>query len=164
MKLRRWHISTLIWLISISSSLRTFASSESPNLTELQSGWRMISARNVRGADSLSSQPCFDSSNWYTVRKMPATVLQVLQENGVYKNLYFGMNLATPKDLWKQDWWYRTTFTAPAGWDVYSLIFKGINYRADIWLNGHKVANSQTALRLYSSFTFNVTDFILPDG
>src|SRR6266516_1564318 len=66
---------------------------------------------------------------------MPATVLEILQENGVYKNLYFGMNLATPKDLWKQDWWYRTTFTAPAGRDVFSLIFKGINYRADIWLD-----------------------------
>ena len=164
MKLRRWHISTLIWLISISSSLRTFASSESPNLTELQSGWRMISARNVSADDSLISQPGFDSSQWYTVRKMPATVLQVLQENGVYKNLYFGMNLATPKHLWKQDWWYRTTFTAPAGRDVYSLIFKGINYRADIWLNGHKVANRRTVVGMYDSFEFNVTEFIVPGG
>src|SRR5438128_11927375 len=124
----------------------------------------MISARNVSADDSLISQPGFDSSNWYTVRKMPATVLQVLQENGVYKNLYFGMNLATPKDLWKQDWWYRTTFTAPAGRDVFSLIFKGINYRADIWLNGHKVANRRTVVGMYDSFEFNVTEFIIPGG
>ncbi len=124
----------------------------------------MISARNVSADDSLISQPGFDSSNWYTVRKMPATVLQVLQENGVYKNLYFGMNLATPKDLWKQDWWYRTTFTAPAGRDVFSLIFKGINYRADIWLNGHKVANRATVVGMYDSFEFNVTQFIIPGG
>src|SRR5207244_8420655 len=115
MKLRRWHSSTLTSLISISSSLRTFASSESPNLTELQTGWRMISARNVSADDSLVSLPGFDSSQWYTVQRMPATVLEILQENGVYKELYFGLNLATPKDLWKQDWWYRTTFTAPAG-------------------------------------------------
>src|SRR5437870_5700662 len=164
MKLRRWHISTLIWLISISWSPRTFASSESPNLTELQSGWRMISAKNISVDDSLISQPGFDSSQWYTVQRMPATVLQILQENGVYKNLYFGMNLATPKDLWKQDWWYRTTFTAPAGRDVYSLIFKGINYRADIWLNGHKVANRATVVGMYDSFEFNVTQFIIPGG
>ncbi len=124
----------------------------------------MISARNVSADDSLISQPGFDSSQWYTVRKMPATVLQVLQENGVYKNLYFGMNLATPKHLWKQDWWYRTTFTAPAGRDVYSLIFKGINYRADIWLNGHKVANRRTVVGMYDSFEFNVTEFIVPGG
>ena len=124
----------------------------------------MISARNVSADDSLVSLPGFDSSQWYTVRKMPATVLHVLQENGVYKNLYFGMNLATPKDLWKQDWWYRTTFTAPAGRDVFSLIFKGINYRADIWLNGHKVANRQTVVGMYDSFEFNVTEFIVPGG
>ena len=92
------------------------------------------------------SQAGFDASHWYTAQHMPATVLQILQENGVYKNLYYGMNLATPGDLWKQDWWYRTTFTAPAGRDVYSLIFKGINYRADIWLNGHKVANRATVV------------------
>src|SRR5438094_3879353 len=95
---------------------------------------------------------------------MSATVLQVFQENAVYKNLYFGMNLATPKELLKQDWWYRTTFTAPAGRDVYSLILKGINYRADIWLNGHKVANRQTAVGMYDSFEFNVTEFIVPGG
>src|SRR2546429_8942860 len=161
MKLRRWHISTLIWLISISWSPRTFASSESPNLTELQSGWRMISAKNISVDDSLVSQPGFDSSQWYTVQRMPATVLQILQENGVYKNLYFGMNLATPKDLWKQDWWYRTTFTAPSGRDVYSLIFKGINYRADIWLNGHKVATRSQAGGIYNEIEINGAEFLV---
>jgi exo-1,4-beta-D-glucosaminidase len=50
----------------------------------------MISARNVSADDSPVSQSGFDASNWYTVPKMPATVLQVLQENGVYKNLYSG--------------------------------------------------------------------------
>ena len=91
---------------------------------------------------------------------MPATVLQILEENGVYKNLYYGMNLATPGDLWKQDWWYRTTFVAPPGREVYSLIFKGINYRADIWLNGHKVANRAAVVGMYDAFEFNVTEFI----
>src|SRR5437667_11179546 len=103
MKLRRWHISTLIWLISISSSLRPFASSESPNLTELQSGWRMISASNVSADDSLGSLPGFASSQWYTVQRMPATVLEILPETGVYKNLDFGMTLAMPKAPWQQD-------------------------------------------------------------
>ncbi len=95
---------------------------------------------------------------------MPATVLQILQENGVYKDLYFGMNLATPGDLWKQDWWYRTTFTAPPGREVYSLIFKGINYRADIWLNGRRVANRATVVGMYDEFEFNVTEFIVRGG
>jgi len=95
---------------------------------------------------------------------MPATVLQILEENGVYKDLYYGMNLASPGEIWKQDWWYRTTFTAPADRTVYSLIFKGINYRAEVWLNGHKVARRDQAVGMYNDFEFNVTEFIVPGG
>ena len=42
---------------------------------------------------------------------MPATVLQILQEDGVYPNLYFGKNMTdkVPKDLFRQDWWYTST-------------------------------------------------------
>ena len=138
---------------------RSFAS-ESSNLTELASGWRMTSAKNVTGNDAAISEPGYDASRWYPVKHMPATVLQILEENGVYKNLYYGMNLAAPGDLWKQDWWYRTTFVAPPGREVYSLIFKGINYRADIWLNGHKVANRAAVVGMYDAFEFNVTEFI----
>jgi len=143
---------------------QAFSTPESPNLTELQSGWRMTSAKNVNADDSLVSQPSFDASQWYAAQHVPATVLQILQENGVYKNLYYGMNLAAPGDLWKQDWWYRTTFSAPSGREIYSLIFKGINYRADIWLNGHKVANRATVVGMYDEFEFNVTEFIVPGG
>jgi exo-1,4-beta-D-glucosaminidase len=151
-------------LLLILSAVTAFAAPESPNLTELQSGWRMTSAKNVTGDDALVSQSSFDASHWYTAAHMPATVLQVLQENGVYKNLYYGMNLATPGDLWKQDWWYRTTFNAPSGREIYSLIFEGINYRADIWLNGHKVANRATVVGMYDGFELNVTEFIVPGG
>jgi exo-1,4-beta-D-glucosaminidase len=110
---------------------RAFASRQSPNLTELESGWSITSANNISGDEALISQASYDPSRWYAVKHMPATVLQVLEDNGVYKNLYYGMNLTAPGDLWKQDWWYRTTFSAPAGRDLYSLIFKGIDYRAD---------------------------------
>ncbi len=151
-------------LVGVLLPLPAFSASDSPNLTELQNGWRMTSARNVSGDDSMVSQPSFDASHWYSAQHTPATVLQILQENGVYKDLYFGMNLATPGDLWKQDWWYRTAFIAPSGRDVYTLIFKGINYRADIWLNGHKVANRATIVGMYDEFELNVTEFIVPGG
>src|SRR5579862_5711830 len=149
--------------------LFTFASSivnaqESSNLAELGSGWKLISAKNVGVDDSQVSLSTFDASHWYAAQHMPATVLQILQENGIYKDLYYGMNLVKPGDLWKQDWWYRTTFTAPAGREVYSLIFKGINYRADIWLNGHKVADRETVVGMYDEFEFNVTEFVVPGG
>jgi exo-1,4-beta-D-glucosaminidase len=144
---------------------QALASPDAPNLLELQQGWQMSAAKNVSGEDALVSQAGFDASKWYRIQRMPATVLQVLEDNGVYKDLYYGMNLTTPGDLWKQDWWYRAAFSAPAGRTVYSLIFKGINYRADIWLNGHKVASREQAVGMYDRFEFNVTEFIVPgDG
>ena len=153
----------LLCFVSIVAA-RGFGSTDSANLMELQSGWRMTSADNISVDDGLVSHPTLDVSQWYIVQRMPATVLQILEDNGVYKDLYYGTNLATPKDLWKQDWWYRTTFTAPSGRDVYSLIFKGINYRADIWLNGNKIATRSQAVGMYNEFEFNVTKFIVPGG
>lgn len=137
-------------------------SNASPNLVELAEGWRLTSADQVTSDDAAVSSPTFDISQWYEVRHMPATVLEILQDAGVYKDLYYGMNLVTPGDLWKKDWWYRTTFTAPAGREVYSLIFKGINYRADIWLNGQLIADKSQAVGMYNKFEFDVSKVIQP--
>jgi exo-1,4-beta-D-glucosaminidase len=150
----------LVVCLTVILSPRVFASPQPANLTELESGWKITSATNISGDEALISQGSYDDSGWYAVKRMPATVLQVLEDNGVYKNLYYGMNLTTPGDLWKQDWWYRTTFSASAGQDVYSLIFKGINYRADIWLNGHKIADSSQVVGMYGTFEFDVTKLI----
>ena len=147
-----------------SQASSTLASSgiSSPNVVELDTAWRIISADQISDQDRSVSSPTFDVSGWYPVRRMPATVLQVLEDDGVYKDLYYGRNLLTPGDLWKRDWWYRTSFTAPAGRAVYSLIFKGINYRADIWLNGHQVANRSQVVGMYNSFEFDVSKLVHP--
>jgi exo-1,4-beta-D-glucosaminidase len=142
-------------------ALGLVASAQSPNLMELQNGWRMSSATDISD-DAGVSRADFDDSKWYLIRRMPATVLQVLEDNGVYKNLYYGMNLIAAGDLWKQEWWYRTTFTAPAGQQVYSLIFKGINYRADVWLNGSKIADNSQAVGMYERLEFDVSSRIKP--
>ena len=164
MRCHAWCAWLTVCLLSVFLPSRATAQQESPNITELQSGWSMTSAKNVQVADAQVSQSGFDASQWYPAKHMPATVLQILQENGVYKNLYYGMNLATPEDLWKQDWWYRTTLTAPPGRDLYNLIFEGINYRADIWLNGHRIANRATAVGMYNQFEFNVTEWMVAGG
>jgi exo-1,4-beta-D-glucosaminidase len=127
---------------------------------ELADGWRLTSADTVSVDGDQVSSPDFDVSQWHVVRHMPATVLQALEDDGVYKNLYFGMNLASPGDLWKKDWWYRTTFTVPEGHEVYSLIFKGINYRAEKWLNSKKVAENNQVVGMYNSFEFDVSKLV----
>jgi len=164
MKSRLWLVALLLSLTTgmVPSVIRAIP--DSPGMTELQKNWRMTSALKVTNEGAEISQLEFDDSHWYAVERMPATVLQILEENGVYKNLYYGMNLATPGDLWKQDWWYRTTFFAPAGRTVYTLVFKGINYRGEIWLNGHQLARSTQAVGMYNQLEFHVSEFVIPGG
>jgi exo-1,4-beta-D-glucosaminidase len=126
---------------------------------ELQKGWRMISSWKATEDGSVISRPSYDASGWYPIAKMPATVLQVLEDDGVYPNLYYGMNLTTtvPSDLYRQDWWYRTAFAVPAGSKCHWLIFNGINYRGEIWLNGERIAGNRAVAGMYNQFEFNVT-------
>lgn len=139
-------------------------SSESQRQVELAGNWKLYSASDVTADGQAISLPGFNTAFWHPVAHMPATVLETLEEDGVYPNLYNGMNLlkTVPQDLYLQDWWYRTTFIAPSGQQVYQLEFPGINYRAQIWLNGNLVADSQQVVGMYVAHRFNVTRWIKP--
>ncbi|MBN2175474.1 MAG: hypothetical protein JW731_15195 [Bacteroidales bacterium] len=128
---------------------------------EISENWKLISSTEVQQEGDIVSIIRYNDADWHTVRKMPATVLQVLQDDGVYRNLYFGKNLRekVPQDLYKQDWWYRTIFKAPKS-ESYTLEFPGINYRAEIWLNGIKIAGDKEVVGMYVTHEFNVTPFI----
>jgi exo-1,4-beta-D-glucosaminidase len=135
-----------------------------PQRIELTQGWRLMPARETAAPGEVISTAEYDAAGWHPIHRMPATVLEILEEDGVYPNLYFGMNLLkeVPQDLYLQDWWYRTRFTAPADAPVYWLEFPGINYRAEIWLNGHHVANSQQVVGMYTAHELDVTQWMRP--
>ncbi|MDP9167990.1 MAG: glycoside hydrolase, partial [Actinomycetota bacterium] len=132
----------------------------------LSDGWQLASARDVTDQGGAISVEGYRATNWHDVRTMPATVLQALQADGTYPNLYYGKNLLdeVPQDLWKQDWWYRTTFDAEQGHRSYQLNFPGINYRAEIWLNGHLVADARQVVGMYVDHDLDVTPWITPGG
>lgn len=141
-----------------------YAFAESPNVLEISKGWQLASANKVTESGKIISGQSYSTASWYPIRRMPATVLEILEEDGIYPNLYYGMNLLTkvPQDLYKQDWWYRTTFTAPANRTTYWLSLPGINYRAEIWLNGKRLADSSQISGMYAAHELNVTDTIRP--
>lgn len=140
------------------------AAAESPGRIELAANWRLASALDAPSNGAAISALDYNDARWHPIRRMPATVLEILQEDGVYPDLYVGMNLLekVPQDLYRQDWWYRTTFSAPGGHSAYGLEFPGINYRAEIWLNGHKIAGSDQVVGMYAAHEFNVTQWIKP--
>jgi exo-1,4-beta-D-glucosaminidase len=152
-------------LLSIGAShVSSAAASESPRTIELTENWKLTSTNNLQLGGAAISLPDYNDTNWYVIRRMPATVLEILEEDGVYPNLYVGKNMveAVPQDLYKQDWWYRTTFEAPSGHAVYLLKFPGINYRAEIWLNSHLIADSKQVVGMYSANELNATQWIKP--
>src|ERR1035437_7674981 len=139
----------------------SFAADENPPRMELAENWKLAPGADAREDGAAISVAGYRDSRWHPIHRMPATVLEILQEDGVYPNLYFGKNLLekVPQDLYKQDWWYRTTFKAPAG-ESYTLEFPGINYRAEIWLNGEKIADNKQVVGMYVAHELNVTPWI----
>jgi exo-1,4-beta-D-glucosaminidase len=148
------------------------------NIT-LREGWRVQSSAKVSATPEAVSSTGFDASKWYKT-SAPNTVFAVLVENGVYKDPYFGMNLRSvpgvsyaigsefanqemPADSpYAVPWWYRKEFEVPAqfkGRTVW-LAFAGINYRADIWINGKKLAGSDQVVGAFRRYEFDVTKFV----
>ena len=170
--------------VSFAAALLTAASLAAPparadgDIT-LREGWRVQSSAKVSASGEAVSVAGFDASSWYKT-SAPNTVFAVLVENGVYKNPYFGMNLRSvpgvsypigsefanqemPADSpYAVPWWYRKEFEVPAqfkGRTVW-LAFRGINYRADIWINGKKLAGSDQVVGAFRRYEFNVTQYV----
>ncbi|MFZ0961414.1 MAG: glycoside hydrolase [Terriglobia bacterium] len=135
-----------------------------PQEIELAADWKLASAADVRVGGAEVSVAGYEDAGWHPIHRMPATVLEILQEDGVYPDLYVGKNLLekVPQDLYLQDWWYRTAFVAPPGYSAYALDFPGINYRAEIWLNGREIADSTQVAGMYAEHQFDATPWIKP--
>jgi len=80
-------------------------------------------------------------------------------------------NIAMPPDSpYAVSWWYRKEFslsdgflgkTDLAGKTVW-LNFRGINYRANIFLNGKRIADSDQVAGAWRTYEFNVSSAVKP--
>lgn len=127
-------------------------------------GWKLAEQSQLRVTNgAFLSQTGIDTHDWYDAT-VPGTVLTTLVNNGVYPDPYYGLNnLLIPESLNKQDYWYREEFNLPgsfAGRQLW-LNFNGINYYAEIWLNGTYLGHITGA---FIRGQFNVTDLVKPGG
>ncbi|MET4108287.1 sugar-binding domain-containing protein [Hymenobacter sp. UYP22] len=130
---------------------------------QLNQGWELASGNDVAAPGRQVSRPGLNTSRWYNAT-VPGTVLTTLVEQGVYPDPYIGLNnLAIPDTLSRQPWWYRLSFRVPEGQHGRSawLVFEGINYAAEIWLNGHRLGTTAGAFR---RGRFNATRLLRPRG
>lgn len=129
----------------------------------LDEGWFIQSSAGLSETGESLSKAGFDGQNWYAT-STPSTVLAALLANGVYKDPFFGKNLENiPTEQFKQPWWYRKEFTLEdkSAFSSIRLIFEGINYSADIWLNGKKIASADTILGAFRMFDIDITDAVV---
>ncbi len=124
-------------------------------------GWRLAEAPKVTAPGDAISRAGFDAGRWYPAT-VPGTVLTTLVDRGVYPDPGFGLNnTAIPESLARQDYWYRTEFDVPAAATQQRqlLTFKGVNYAAEVWLNGAKLGTIKGA---FIRGHFDVTGKLLP--
>ena len=115
-------------------------------------------------ADGVAiSSPDYHENNWYPA-VVPGTALTTLIANGVYPDPDYGLNnLAIPESLSRQDYWYRTSFMAPAELEGkrLTLTFNGINYSAEVFLNGVRLGQIRGA---FVRGNFDVSAVAHPGG
>jgi exo-1,4-beta-D-glucosaminidase len=147
------------WLTTTPGLTQNHEPAPTVSSTELAQGWSLISANNVTDKGATISQTDYNVSTWYPIT-VPSTVLAGLVANNIYQNIYFGINLQSVPDLTIQNWWYRCQFDAPVGFpgQQYWLRFKGISYRAQIWLNGTQIDSNAVGTMVVHEY--NVTNLI----
>ncbi len=134
----------------------------SPASITLEQDWYIRSSTDMDVDGAAISASSFSMDNWYQTN-VPSTVLAALVRNEVYEDIYMGDNFdKIPREQFKTSWWYRTKFTIDdrSGGEQYNLVFEGINYRANIWLNGQLVAAADSVEQPFRMFDFPVTGFL----
>jgi exo-1,4-beta-D-glucosaminidase len=141
----------------------------------LASGWAIQSSARVTAAGDALSQPGYETDGWHRAA-VPSTVIAALVADGTFPDPYFAMNfrslpgasypigknfsqLPMPEDSpFRVAWWYRTEFDLPpASGRRTWLHFDGINYRANVWLNGRRIADGKEVAGAFRRYEFDVT-------
>jgi Exo-beta-D-glucosaminidase Ig-fold domain/Concanavalin A-like lectin/glucanases superfamily/Glycosyl hydrolases family 2/Glycosyl hydrolases family 2, sugar binding domain/Glycosyl hydrolases family 2, TIM barrel domain len=127
------------------AELRTEMAGSNP--WTLRGGWRLEPAPQVRATGEEISQPGFNNQDWMAAT-VPGTVLTTMVDRGIYPDPDYGLNnMAIPETLAHQDYWYRVEFKTPADarGRKLTLTFLGVNYAAEVWLNGCKLGGFKGA-------------------
>lgn len=135
---------------------------------ELNSGWVCSNIKDVNADGLRLSNPGFPVSGWMPAT-VPGTVLTTLLNNNKAPDPFYGMNNEKIADIYKTGndhytYWFVKDFDEKAvGTDQVWLQFRGINYKADVYLNGKKV-NQTTHEGMHIRVEYNITRLLSPGG
>ncbi len=166
----------LIFSLAASAGVADQMKSPDSDRMLLREGWAIQSSSEVRDSGAAISTVGYHARDWYPAT-LPSTVLSALVKDRVYPNPYVGMNLRSipgttypifsnfsnipmpPGSPFRHAWWFRTDFKLPADYRGKTLWlgFDGINYRANVWMNGREIAVAGNMAGTWRLFEFDVT-------
>ena len=154
---------------------------EEPSRLYLHRDWQIQSSCEVKASSAQISTAGFDTKGWHR-SDVPATVVGALVTDKTYPDPNYGTNFKKfpgmdyssktffanqdmPKNSpFRCSWWFRTEFTVPTDGERKTkwLDLLGINYRANVWLNGRKIADAKDVAGTFATFEFNVSQSLQP--
>jgi len=136
---------------------------------ELNAGWKCIKATSLNKTGEQISQAQFPLTAFIPA-VVPGTVLATLLYNKLIPDPFYGMNNKLIPDIYNvgrdyYTYWFVNDFTEPFPrlGDKVWLYFRGINYSADIFLNGHKL-NEQPDKGMFLRQSYDITPYVAKDG
>ncbi|HEY4196229.1 MAG TPA: hypothetical protein VGM63_11880, partial [Mucilaginibacter sp.] len=133
----------------------------------LKDDWQMQSALKDPTPATTVSQNQFDPKGWYKI-SVPSTIIAGLLANKVYDfDPFYGMNFKKLEDpALDKPWWFRKVFELPASEKGKNVVLKlhGINYKANVWLNGVLIADSVKVKGPFRIIELDVTKQIKSSG
>jgi exo-1,4-beta-D-glucosaminidase len=145
--------------------------------------WRMQSSCVDKATGQEISTAGFAAAKWHDA-EIPGTVVGAQVADKTLPDPNYGMNLKTfpgvslggeepfsnrdmPADSpYRCSHWFRMEFETPrnfAGKQAW-LNFQGINYRANVWVNGKKIADSAEVAGALRAYEFQITELLRKDG
>jgi len=165
-------------MIFMTGTVSSALSSE--QMIYLRKNWRMRSSFWIKESGQSVSSNTFETVGFYPTC-VPTTVLTALVQNGVYPDPYVGLNnmkipdasddfnhsydlakfshLPDGRNPWSGPYWFWTQFRLPeayTGRQIW-LNIEGINYRADVWLNGYLIADSKEVVGMFGRWALDIT-------
>ena len=139
----------------------TFTHEENKDQVRDLSGmmWRfkmMIPGEGVKkGLHKLPSED-IETLVWNNA-KVPGDVYTDLWKAGVIDDPYFGRNSVRAQWVQQYEWWYALQFivTEETTDQVVDIVFEGVDYSCEVWLNGHYLGAHEG---VFSPFSFNVNE------
>ncbi|MGN6170006.1 MAG: glycosyl hydrolase 2 galactose-binding domain-containing protein, partial [Solirubrobacteraceae bacterium] len=136
-------------------------------------GWQVQSSAHARQPGIRISKPGFATGSWLHVHPDDAgavgTEVNALVQTGRCPHVFFSTNMKRcfgymnqiGKETIKRfavPWWFRTTFASNLSRSQHAqLIINGVVGKADVWLNGKRIATRSTVQGDFTRYTFDVT-------